>query len=147
MKPLLLVALALVPVGLAVAQEREPPKDSERLAIPGCAKGVRFIVGEDPAHERTGPAIAPGRRFRLSGNKAVLKEIKLHEGSMIEVTGLVRKGQLSGPGGIAIAGGRIRVGGAMPRQGLGTISGDTGYNEVVIDVEGWRQLAGPCSGK
>ncbi len=140
----LLVALVLLPAGLALAQEREPPKDSERISIPGCARGGRFIVAEDPSGERRGTPIATGRRFRLSGNKAVLKEIRLHEATMIEVTGLVRKGQLAGPGGVAIAGGRIRIGGAMPRTGLGTVANDPGYSEVVLDVEGWRQLGGDC---
>jgi hypothetical protein len=146
MTRLLLVALSLLPAlpgGAALAQEREPPKDSARVSIPGCAKGPRFIVTEVPSHEDTG-GVAPGRRFRLSGPKDVLRQIKAREGSMIVLTGLVRKAQLAGPGGVAIAGGRIRIGGAMPRQGLGTVTGDTGYNEAVIDVEAFQPLAEPC---
>ncbi len=146
MRPFLsatLVALAVLPAGIAVAQEREPPKDSARISIPGCAKGPRFVATEVPSHESQG-GVAPGRRFRLQGPKDVLRQIKAREGSMIVVTGLVRKSQLAGQGGVAIAGGRIRIGGAMPRQGLGTISAETGYNETVLDVEAFQPLAESC---
>src|SRR5262245_50303906 len=122
MRRLLFLALTVLPVfpligaSPAAGQEREPPKDSARVSIPGCAKGPRFIATELPSHESTG-GVAPGRRFRLQGPKDVLRQIKAREGSMIVVTGLVRKSQLAGQGGVAIAGGKIRIGGAMPRQG------------------------------
>ena len=61
---------------------------------------------------------------------------------MVGLTGLVRRSQLAGPGGIAIAGGRVRIGGATPRD----MRNDTGYSEVVIDVESWRPLSEPCTG-
>ena len=44
--------LALV-VGLAAmasAQEKPVPKDSIRISIPGCPKGVMFTVTESPEH-------------------------------------------------------------------------------------------------
>ena len=90
------------------------PSDSARVAIPGCAKGRAFIVTQSPEHEPTQADIAPGRRFRLSGPKEILDDIKKHEGRLIEVTGLVRKDALKGPGGIGIAGGRVRIGGGSP---------------------------------
>ncbi len=100
--------------GAVSAQERPVPGDSARVAIPGCAKGRVFIVAATPEHEPTQVEIAPGRRFRLSGPKDVLNDIKKREGRMIEVTGLVRKAALKGPGGIPIAGGRVRIGGGLP---------------------------------
>jgi len=63
---------------------------------------------------------------------------------MVEVTGLVRTGQLAGPGGVAIAGGRIRIGGANPQAPISDARRDPLYNQVVIDVESWRQLPDPC---
>jgi hypothetical protein len=144
-----LFAAAVCAVGLAgaaYAQERPVPGDSARVAIPGCAKGRAFIVSTTPEHEPTQVEIAPGRRFRLSGPKAILDDIKKHEGRLIEVTGLVRKAALRGPGGIGIAGGRVRIGGGSPVASSGDPTRTPqGYEQPVLDVEGWRQLGENCS--
>jgi hypothetical protein len=108
----------------------------------GCARGRTFIVGPRTEHGNTNSAIEPGRRFRLNGPKKILADIKARESSMVEVTGLVRKGQLGGPGGISVAGGRIRIGGALPRDNNPARTAN--YNEVVIDLEGYRMLAEAC---
>jgi hypothetical protein len=132
--------------GILCAQERPVPSDSARVAIPGCAKGRAFIVSKSPEHEPAQTDIAPGRRFRLSGPKDVLNDIKKHEGRLIEVTGLIRKAALQGPGGIPIAGGRVRVGAGLPQAPTGEPSRTlTNYEQPVLDVEGWRQLDQNCS--
>ena len=97
------------------AGERPVPKDSVRVSIPGCSKGSAFVVTESPEGERTSVEIKTGRRFRLTGKKELLNEIKAREGYMIEVTGIVRKNDLAGPGGITLGGGRVRIGGGAPR--------------------------------
>jgi hypothetical protein len=126
-------------------EERKVPKDSERISIPGCARGRTFIVAARSEHEPVRSEVGPGRRFRLSGEKSILEDIKKREGTMLEVTGLVRKAQLAGPGGVAIAGGRIRIGGAMPRDPIySDPRRDPGYNEAVLDVESWRPLPDSC---
>ena len=134
--------------GILCAQERPVPSDSARVAIPGCVKGTAFIVTKAPENQPTQGDIAPGRRFRLSGPKDVIKDIKSHEGRLIEVTGLIRKNALKGPGGIGIAGGRVRIGGGAPVAGAGDpITSPQGYEQPVLDVEGWRQLGENCSVK
>ena len=135
-------------VGIVCAQERPVPGDSARVAIPGCVKGTAFIVTKAPENQPTQGNIAPGRRFRLSGPKDVLKDIKKHEGRLIEVTGLIRKNDLKGPGGIGVAGGRVRIGAGVPQSPTGDPSHAlTGYDQPVLDVEGWRQLDENCSVK
>ena len=135
-------------VGTLCAQERPVPSDSARIAIPGCAKGRAFIVSQPLEHEPVQTEIAPGRRFRLSGPKDVLDDIKQHEGRLIEVTGLIRKAALKGPGGIGIAGGRVRIGGGVPQSPTGDPSRQPqGYEQPVLDVEGWRQIGENCSVK
>jgi hypothetical protein len=144
-KLLLVAALAAASSSLMGAQEREVPKDSERLSLRGCARGRTFIVAPRSEHEPIRSDIEPGRRFRLSGPKKILEDIKAREVSMIEVTGLVRKSQVGGPGGVAIAGGRIRIGGGMPRDPSDSDPRrDPMYNEVVMDVESFRALAEEC---
>jgi hypothetical protein len=126
------------------AQEREVPSDSARISIPGCASDRAFVVTEGPEDQPVRSDIAPGRRFRLNGPRRLLEEIRAREGSVIEVTGLVRKNQVSGPGGISIAGGRIRIGGAVPQSPISEAGRDPMFNVVVIDVEAWRLLPGTC---
>lgn len=146
MKRILFVAAIVLASGaLPNAQERKVPSDSERVSIPGCANGRTFIVGMPPGHEPVRSDVQEGRRFRLSGPKKILADIKIHERMMVEVTGLVRKGQLAGPGGVSIAGGRIRIGGSTPQNPIyADPRRDPLYNQVVMDVESWRQLADPC---
>ena len=140
MKALCTVVLA---AGLGVVasgqQEKPVPKDSVRISIPGCAKGVMFTVTESPEHESRS-SVAPGRRFRLAGKKDLPKEIRDREGSVIEVTGLILKGQID-QSGVAI-GGNVRISpGPTPGSAVG---GNPNYSQNILDVEGWRQLAGDC---
>ena len=144
MPVLILIVFALISGSLLHAQEKKVPKDSSRVSIPGCAKGRTFIVAQAPEHEPVRSDVEAGRRFRLSGPKKILNDIKIRERSMIEVTGLVRTAQLSGRGGVAIAGGRIRIGGAMPQTPISDPRRDPLYNQVVIDVESWRLLPESC---
>jgi hypothetical protein len=145
---LMLVAVALmVSSALVIAQEeKKVPKDSERVYIPGCARGRSFVVAQRLETEPVRTDVAPGRRFRLSGPKKILDEIKAREINMIEVTGLVRKSDLNPPNaGVAIAGGRIRIGGPLPRDPIaGDPKRDPLYSEAIIDVEAWRQLPAEC---
>lgn len=145
MKPCLLIALVIASGHLLDAQEREPPKDSSRITMRGCAKGRVFIVGPRSEREPVRSDVSPGRRFLLSGPRTLLSDIKVRERTMVEVTGLVRKSQLSGPGGISIAGGRIRIGGAAPQDPTRSGPGrDPAADQAVIDVESWRSLPDSC---
>ena len=138
-------ALVTIVAGVLLsAQEREVPRDSERLTLPGCAKGRTFITASTAEHEAIRSGVPEGRRFRMAGPGKLLKEIEAREGRMIELTGLVRKSQLADPGGVTIAGGRVRIGGRMPVSGSGDLRNDPGYNQVVIDVEAWRPLPDAC---
>lgn len=133
----LLLLMASTPAG---AQERPVPSDSARVTLSGCAHDRAFVVTEADGREISASGIRPGRRFRLSGPRQLLADIRKREGSMVEITGLVRKSDLSGPGGLKIFGGRVRIGGAMPRDPIR----DPMYNQVVIDVEGFQLLSDPC---
>ena len=151
MKLMLIAAALLAASALVVAQEEKPtdkkvPKESERVYIPGCAHGRSFVVAQRLESEPVRTDVTPGRRFRLSGPKKILDEIHARETNMVEVTGLVRKSDLNPPNaGVAIAGGRIRIGGALPRDPIaGDPKRDPLYGESIIDVEAWRQLPAEC---
>jgi hypothetical protein len=141
-----LLAAVIVASGSALAaQEREIPKDSALVTLQGCATGRTFIVGPRLEHAPTNLEIEPGRRFRMNGDRKLLERIEQDQERMVEITGLVRKVDLAKPGGIAIAGGRVRIGGADPRQPVGgSAARGPVYNQSVIDVESARPLGDPC---
>jgi hypothetical protein len=138
--PLLLLTIG---IPLAAQEERPVPKDSVRVSIPGCSKGSAFVVTDSPEGERTSIEIKTGRRFRLTGKKDLLNEIKSREGYMIEVTGIIRKNDLKETG-ISLAGGRVRVGGGSPVSNGGSPTQAPPSANAILDVEGFRPLGEPC---
>ena len=65
-----------------------------------------------------------------------MADIKSQEESMIEITGLIKRNQMT-PGGIAIGGVRITPG--LSPSGSNSVP-TPASNQVVIDVEGWRRV-------
>jgi hypothetical protein len=135
------VAVAVLS-GPLVAQENRPaPKDSVRVSIPGCTKGFIFTAGRRTEDEPGSVDIPEGMHLRMNGPKKMMAEIKAHEGSMIEITGLMKKGQYK-PDGVGIGGGiRITPG---PAPTGGSLPGNQSVSQILIDVEGWRQAVGDC---
>ena len=136
------VAIAML-AGPLLAQENKPvPKDSARVSVPGCTKGYIFTVGSRAANEAGSNFDIPeGMHLRMNGPKKMMTEIKAHEGSMIEITGLMKKGQY-GPDGVGIGGG-VRITPGQTSTG-GSMPGVTMTRQIAIDVEGWRPIAGSC---
>lgn len=141
----LLVGLVAVGTGVLAAQERGVPKDSELVSIRGCARGRNFIVGPRSEDQPGTLVIAPGRRFRLNGEKKVLDDIRARERAVLEVTGLIRKGDVNPPQGISVLGGRVRIGGSVPRDPISDPARDPAYNQPVMDVQSWRVMPGECA--
>jgi hypothetical protein len=145
MKYALPVLLLSIGISLAAQEEKPVPKDSVRVSIPGCSSGTAFVVTESPEGERTSVEIKTGRRFRLTGKKDLLNEIKAREGYMIAVTGIVRRNDLEGPGGLTLGGGRVRIGGGPPVAGAGQdVNRAPQSANAILDVEGFRPLGAPC---
>jgi hypothetical protein len=135
----IIAAVALL-TGRLVAQEQKPvPKDSVRVSIPGCTKGYIFTAGRRTQDEPGSVNVPEGMHFRMNGPKKIIAEIKAHEGSMIEVTGLTKKGQREADG-VGIGGG-VRVG---PGPAGGSLPGSLVASQISIDVEGWRPVIGSC---
>jgi hypothetical protein len=137
----LLIAAAMVTAPLG-AQERKPvPKDSVRVFVPGCSKGMIFTAGAR-TEDSPGAAVPEGMHLRMSGPKELIADIKGHEGSRIEITGLMKKSQ---PGeGVSIGGVRVSP---TPSGPSGNMRPSPGVSQNVIDVEGWRTVPGECSSR
>jgi hypothetical protein len=137
-----MVTLAIaVSGGPLVAQENKPvPKDSVRVLVPGCTKGFILTAGRRTQDQPGSADIPEGMHLRMNGPKKVMAEIKAHEGSMIEITGVMKRGQYK-PDGVGIGGGvRIAPG---PAPAVGGLPGP-GAGQILIDVEGWRPAVGEC---
>jgi len=139
---IVITALAAALSGSLLAQESKPvPKDSVRVLIPGCTKGFVFTAGPRTRDQPGSVNVPEGMHMRMNGPKKIMAEIKAHEGSMIELTGLMKKGQY-GPDGVGIGGGvRIAPG---PAPIGGSLAGGPGAGQIMIDVEGWRPILGEC---
>jgi hypothetical protein len=133
------IAIAAALTAAIAGQEKKPvPKDSVRVAIPGCSKGYIFTAGPRTLDEPGNFEIREGMHLRMNGPKKLLNEIKAHEGAMIELTGLMKKGQYVE--GVNIGGGiRISPGPGGVGAGMSPVA-----NQIQIDVEGWRQIEGAC---
>ncbi|MEQ1759777.1 MAG: hypothetical protein ABL986_15785 [Vicinamibacterales bacterium] len=129
---------------LLAEQERPVPSDSTRVTVTGCARKSVFIVRWREDHEPTSREIADGRRFRLTGRKDVLSDVRKREGSMVELTGLVRKNAVAPPQGISI-GGRVRVGIGSPQAPLSDPARNPDMYQPIFDVESYQLLPEPCS--
>jgi hypothetical protein len=134
-------AIALGMSATLVAQEKKIPKDSIRVTVPGCTKGYVFTAGPRTEDQPGRLDVPEGIHLRMNGPKKLLSEIKVHEGEMIQITGLMKKGQYNQQG-VSLGGG-IRVvpgtgGPAGNRPAVGTES--VNY----IDVESWQPAPGGC---
>jgi hypothetical protein len=137
----IIAAIALLSGRLMAQEPRSVPKDSVRVSIPGCTKGYIFTAGRHTQDEPGSVSVPEGMHFRMNGPKKLIAEIKAQEGSMVEITGVTRRGQYK-PDGVGIGGG-VRV---SPGPGFtgGSSPGSPVASQIGIDVEGWRPVAGGC---
>ena len=140
---LIIVAFAMLTGELAAQEVKKVPKDSVRVTVPGCTKGAVFTAGPKTEDQVGRSDIPEGMHLRMNGQKKLMSEIKAHEGQMIQITGLMKKGQYNDTG-IAVGGG-VRV-----TPGVGSVSAGRPSPSVgavnYIDVESWQPAAGSCPG-
>jgi len=143
-KILIALIAAMSALAVARAQEQKPvPKDSVRVMVPGCSKNYVFTAGRAAEDQPGGAAVPEGIHLRMNAPKNMMAEIKGQEGSRIEITGLIKKGQV-GQEGVEIGRGiRVSPGNSGPSAGFGGMS-SPGSGQTMIDVEGWRHLPGEC---
>jgi hypothetical protein len=143
MKVIAALLTALVSSVALAAQETKPvPKDSVRVFVPGCSKGAMFTAGRRTEDNPGGSAVPEGTRLRMNGPKKLMSEIKAQEGTRIEITGLIKKGQYE-QSGISLGSG-VRVSGGPTGGSTGGLGPNPVVDQIMIDVEGWRTVLGDC---
>src|ERR1700748_393187 len=110
------VASALMTAPLPGQQTKPLPKNSVRVTVPGCTKGYVFTVAPRTVEAPGSVDVPPGMHLRLNAPKKMMHDITAHEGTLIQVTGLIRKGQY-GPGGVSVGGVRIAPSSGNPQSG------------------------------
>jgi hypothetical protein len=142
MKVIAALSTALALSAALAAQDTKPvPKDSVRVFVPGCVKGAMFTTGRRTEDE-PGPAVPEGTRLRMNGPKKLMSEIKAEEGTRIEITGLIKKGQYE-QSGIRLGPG-VRMSGGPTGGTTGSLGPNPVVDQIMIDVEGWRKVLGEC---
>jgi len=137
----IIIAVAVLSRPLGAQENKPVPKDSVRVSVPGCTKGFIFTAGPRTPDQPGSLVVPEGMHLRMNGPKRMMAEIKAHEGSMIEITGLMKKGQYE-PDGVGIGGGvRIAPG---PAPTGGSLPVNPTVSQLLIDVEGWRSIVGDC---
>lgn len=142
MKLIAAISTAVVLGVVLAAQETKPvPKDSVRVFVPGCSKGVMFTAGRRTEDQPGGAAVPEGTRLRMNGPKKLISEIKAQQGTRVEITGLIKRGQYE-QSGIRLGSG-VRIAGG-PTGSAGGLGPNPVVEQIVIDVEGWRKVLGDC---
>ena len=137
----LVLALVVSSLPLVAQETKKVPKDSMRVTVPGCTKGSVFTAAARTEDQLGRADIPEGARLRMNGPKKLMAEIKAHEGQMVQITGLMKKGQYNETG-IPIGGGvRITPGAGSVSAGRPSpVVGSVNY----IDIESWQPAAGNC---
>jgi len=144
-----MMTLALiVALGMTAAQDNpqerpKVPKDSIQLVVTGCLKGRVLAVSDVRQEDTQSGPIVRARSFRLAGKKDVMKDVKDHDGHLVDITGLVRKSALIEPG-VKVGKGIVIGGGPPVAGGAGTRPAPPVESVPVLDVESVRQRASSC---
>jgi len=141
MRIITVAAVVLLGASLA-AQEKPVPKDSMRVTVNGCTKGNVFTAGARTEDQIGRADIPEGMHLRMNGQKKLLSDLKAHEGQMLRVTGLMKKGQYNQQG-IPVGGG-VRVTPGVGNGGFGARVGPGTDAVGYIDVESWQPAPGDC---
>jgi hypothetical protein len=136
-----IVALAVSGSVLSAQEPKPVPKDSMRVTVPGCTKGSVFTAAAKTEDQVGRADIPEGTRLRMNAPKKLMAEIKAHEGQMIQITGLMKKGQYNETG-IPVGGG-VRVTPGSGGVSVGRPSPTVGSVNYV-DIESWQLAPGDC---
>jgi hypothetical protein len=140
-----LTLVLLLALQAQTPESKRVPEDSLEVGSRGCLKGRVFTATAQPEDERgrLGPDIT-GKRFRVSGPRAVMDEVKKHNGHLVEVVGIVRKAALDdSSAGFKLGGSRVVIGapGMDPSRANVRTQTDT---VPVMDLTSVRLLSETC---
>jgi len=148
MRHALALAVLLSVSGAAAQQNKPAPstpsKKGDPIAIYGCLRGSSLEATDlGGASEDVSP-VTGGMTFRLTGDKAVLKELKeKHEKKLVEIKGVLKSNldQSTGPGAKV---GRVRIGIGSPPTGAGSVADEAKRVIPVVEVKSYEGHGTGC---
>jgi hypothetical protein len=143
-----MITLTLLLALIASPQENKQehpkvPKDSIMLVVTGCLKGRVLAVSDVRQEDTQSGPIVKSKSFRVAGKKEVMKDVKEHDGHLVDVTGIVKKSSLIEPG--VRVGKNVTIGGGPPVAGSGGATPIPNEYIPVLDAESVRLRASSCS--
>ena len=142
----LFVAVALAG---AVPQERSPnrvPQKGDSILVKGCLRGRALESTETALADSDAPTMT-SFVYRLSGDKALLKKLRdEHEGSVVQVTGILKSTLPPGDGiGGRTIGKRVRIGIGSPHIGSG-VDAEANRSLPVLEIKNYEGISVKCGG-
>ena len=141
MRHALAIAL-LLPVAGVIAQDKAPSntppgKKGDAIAIFGCLRGSALEATDLGGSEDVSP-VTHGMTFRLTGDKALLKEMKeKHDKKVVEVRGVL-KSDLLPPSWAERTVGNTRISIGTPSTGSATADQETKRSVPVVEVKSYE---------
>jgi hypothetical protein len=137
------IAIALLlPVAGVIAQDKAPSdtppsKKGDKIAIYGCLKGSALEATDVGGSEDVSP-VTQGMTFRLTGDKALLKEMKeKHDKKVVEVRGVLKSDLLPASWGERTVGNtRISIG--APTTGSASANDEAKRSVPVVEVKSYE---------
>ena len=104
------IAMATLPLALA-AQDTPKKEDPSKLQVEvtGCVRGSTLV--ETSLAAASVPDEQPSRRWRLRGPKAVMRQLKEHEGKVLKIVGTMKNPELMATAGRRVGKTNIFIGG------------------------------------
>ena len=119
------------------------PRKGDAVAVKGCLRGGALEFADIQQAEGEG-VLASGLTFRLTGGKAVLKELKgRHDGRVVQVRGVL-KSDLQPHGGLGATVGRMRITIGAPSPGAGGPEDEARRSLPVVQVTGYEGSETTC---
>jgi hypothetical protein len=141
MRHALAIAL-LLPVAGVIAQDKAPSitppaKKGDAIAIYGCLRGSALEATDLGGSEDVSP-VTHGMTFRLTGDKALLKEMKeKHDKKVVEVRGVLKSDLLPASWAERTVG-KTRISIGTPSTGSATADQETKRSVPVVEVKSYE---------
>jgi hypothetical protein len=141
MRHALAIAL-LLPVAGVIAQDKAPSntppaKKGDAIAIYGCLRGSALEATDLGGSEEVSP-VTQGMTFRLTGDKALLKEMKeKHDKKVVEVRGVLKSDLLPASWAERTVG-KTRISIGTPSTGSASADQEAKRSVPVVEVKSYE---------
>jgi hypothetical protein len=141
------IALAMLAASAATAQKGSPcsraPKKGDAVVVKGCLSGQALEATELGSKDATG-ALSSGVTFRLTGDKALLRQLRdEHDGKIVDVEGVL-KSDLPRESVASRKVGRMRITIGTPAQSPNSQEAATRRSLPVLEVTSYNGSTTTC---